>query len=93
MQLSVTGGKGGNGCISFEVLSPSRKRPSGGSGGFYKHLCMKSGNLRILGHGGGVFVVSDKSLMGLQFDKFQFKGGDGGHGGGVIASKLIQLHA
>lgn len=66
VQLSVQGGKGGNGCISYEVLNPSKKRPTGGNGG----------------HGGSVFVIADKSLMGLKFEKYQFRGGFGGHGGG-----------
>ena len=33
VQLQVHGGKGGNGCISHEVLAPGKKRPNGGNGG------------------------------------------------------------
>lgn len=39
-QIEVRGGTGGNGCISFQTLSPGRKRPSGGSGGSKDQLEM-----------------------------------------------------
>ena len=41
-QIEVRGGTGGNGCISFQTLSPGRKRPSGGSGGSKDELEMIS---------------------------------------------------
>jgi len=65
VQLEVKGGRGGNGCVSFEVLSPGRKRPSGGSGG----------------KGGNVYIVADRSLTGLKFQTFHFNARDGAHGG------------
>lgn len=33
VQIEVRGGKGGNGCISYDVTSPGCKKPSGGNGG------------------------------------------------------------
>jgi GTP-binding protein len=44
VQIECKGGKGGNGCISFEKLTPVKKRPTGGSGGT----------------GGNVHLVTDK---------------------------------
>lgn len=65
VQVEVKGGRGGNGCVSFEVLSPGRKRPSGGSGG----------------KGGNVYVAADRGLTGLKFQTFHFNARDGTHGG------------
>ena len=65
VQIEVKGGRGGNGCVSYEVLSPGRKRPSGGSGG----------------KGGSVFVVADRGLTGMKFQTFHFNARDGTHGG------------
>lgn len=65
VQIEVKGGRGGNGCVSYEVLSPGRKRPSGGSGG----------------KGGNVFVVADRGLTGMKFQTFHFNARDGTHGG------------
>lgn len=83
--LDVKGGRGGNGCISYEskqwthwtidmmlmtillpVPHPSKKIPTGGSGG----------------RGGNVYVTVDKSLISLNFRKFQVNAGDGEHGKG-----------
>jgi hypothetical protein len=33
VRITVCGGKGGNGCVSYDILSPGKKRPSGGNGG------------------------------------------------------------
>ena len=66
VQIECRGGKGGNGCVSFLRLSPTKKRPSGGSGG----------------QGGNVYIVADQSLTNLSFETFHFNAGDGGHGGG-----------
>ena len=64
VRLEVRGGRGGNGCVSYEVLSPGRRRPDGGSGG----------------RGGNVYLVADKSLTGLVFQTFHFNAADGSHG-------------
>jgi GTPase len=64
VKIEVKGGKGGDGCVSFEGLSPGRKRPSGGSGG----------------KGGNVYVVADLSLTSLHLDKAHFIAGDGSNG-------------
>lgn len=63
--IEVRGGRGGNGCVSFEVLAPGKKRPSGGNGG----------------KGGDVYIVSDKRLTSMSFETFHFNAGDGRHGG------------
>jgi len=65
VQIEVKGGRGGNGCVSFEVLSPGKKRPNGGMGG----------------RGGDVYIVADRDLMSLSFQTFHFNAGDGGNGG------------
>ena len=62
VRIVVNGGKGGNGCISFETLSPGRKRPSGGNGG----------------KGGNVYIMGDEGAYALSFETFHFNGGDGG---------------
>lgn len=62
--IECRGGRGGNGCISFERLSPTKRRPTGGSGGF----------------GGNVYLVTDKSLTSFAFETFHFNAGDGNHG-------------
>lgn len=78
VQIEVKGGRGGNGCVSFEVLSPGRKRPSGGSGG----------------KGGNVYVVADRGLTGMKFQTFHFNGGDGTHGGssGLTGRRGTDIH-
>ena len=65
VQIVVNGGKGGNGCISHEVLSPSCKRPNGGNGG----------------KGGNVYLQIDNELSSFDFQTFHFNADDGGHGG------------
>ena len=62
VRIEVTGGRGGNGCISFETLSPGKKRPSGGNGG----------------RGGNVYLMGDEGAYSLNFETFHFNGGDGG---------------
>ena len=66
VQIECRGGRGGNGCISFERLSPTKKRPTGGSGGY----------------GGNVYLVTDKTLTSFNFETFHFNAGDGSHGSG-----------
>jgi len=61
----VKGGRGGNGCIAFEVMAPGKKKPQGGSGGM----------------GGNVYMIADKRLTGLSFETFHFNASDGKHGG------------
>ena len=65
VQLQVTGGKGGNGCVSYETLAPGKKRPNGGNGG----------------RGGNVYILADRNLTSLNFKVFHFNGGHGAHGG------------
>jgi len=65
VQLQVAGGKGGNGCISFEVLSPGKKRPDGGNGG----------------RGGHVYILADRDLTSLKFTTYHYNAGSGAHGG------------
>jgi GTP-binding protein len=62
--LHVNGGRGGNGCLSYEVQSPSKRRPSGGNGG----------------KGGSVYIIADSSVVDLSFETTTFNGGPGGHG-------------
>lgn len=50
------------------VLSPGRKRASGGSGGY----------------GGNVYIVADNSLTSFTFETSHFNAGDGKHGGSTI---------
>lgn len=64
--IEAKGGRGGNGCIAYDILSPGKKRPSGGSGG----------------DGGNVYVVADKSVVNLNFQNFHFHAQDGTHGKG-----------
>eukprot|EP01041_Mallomonas_annulata_P006759 gene6758-13701_t len=64
--IELRSGRGGNGCVSFNVLSPSVKKPTGGNGG----------------KGGNIYLIVDKSLTGLKFEKFHFNASDGKHGGG-----------
>jgi GTPase involved in cell partitioning and DNA repair len=65
VRIEVRGGRGGNGCVSHEVLSPGRKRPSGGNGG----------------PGGNVYIVADRGMNGLSFQTFHFNAGNGTNGG------------
>lgn len=65
VKVRVTGGRGGNGCVSYNVTSPSRKEPNGGSGG----------------KGGCVYIIADKSLSSMRFKTFHFNAGHGAHGG------------
>lgn len=65
VQIEVKAGKGGNGCISHEVLSPGKKRPNGGNGG----------------KGGNVFIVGSNQVESLHFPTYHFNAGDGKHGG------------
>ena len=65
VQIEVHAGKGGNGCVSFDVLSPSKRRPSGGNGG----------------KGGSVYLVADPELHGFSFQTYQFKATSGDNGG------------
>jgi len=65
VRIEVKGGKGGNGCVSYDVLAPGKKRPSGGSGG----------------KGGNVYIVADRNLTSLKFETFYFNAQDGGNGG------------
>lgn len=64
--VEVTGGKGGSGCVSWKILSPGKKRPCGGNGG----------------RGGDVIIVADNTMNSLDFETFQFRGGNGRNGGG-----------
>ncbi len=64
VQIEVKGGRGGNGCISHEVLSPGKKRPDGGNGG----------------KGGNVFIVGSSQVESLQFSTYHFNAGNGTHG-------------
>ena len=63
-KLNVRGGRGGNGCVSYEVLAPGRKRANGGSGGL----------------GGNIYLVASIDKDDLSFDTFHYNAGDGKHG-------------
>ena len=65
VKLEVRGGKGGNGCISYDILAPGKKRPNGGSGG----------------RGGNIYLVADKGQTSFSFQTFHFNASDGLHGG------------
>lgn len=65
VQIEVKAGRGGNGCISHEVLSPGKKRPNGGNGG----------------RGGNVYIVGSTQVESLHFPTYHFNAGDGKHGG------------
>lgn len=51
--------------MSFEVMSPGKKRPCGGNGG----------------RGGNIFLIADKGLTCYNFETFHFNAEDGKHGG------------
>lgn len=72
-QIEVKGGKGGNGCVSYEELSPGKKKPSGGNGGI----------------GGNVYIIADKSLSSINFQTFHFNAEDGRHGGSKFITTII----
>jgi GTP-binding protein len=65
-KLEGKGGRGGDGCVSFEGFNPTKKSPSGGPGG----------------RGGNVFIVADSSLVSLKMDRIQYEGQSGRNGGG-----------
>lgn len=60
----MKGGNGGDGCVSFEGLSPGKKRPDGGSGG----------------RGGNVYIVADATVNSLRLPTIHFNGQDGRNG-------------
>ncbi|CAM9140634.1 unnamed protein product [Ectocarpus sp. 6 AP-2014] len=66
LRIVASGGKGGDGCISLEGDNPTRKRPSGGSGGA----------------GGNVYAIADGSLETLDSQLHHFNGQPGNPGGG-----------
>jgi len=78
VQLQVAGGKGGNGCISCEVLSPGTKRPDGGNGG----------------RGGHVYILADRALTSLKFTTYHYNAGNGAHGGseGLTGARGKDVH-
>jgi GTP-binding protein len=65
VQIECRGGKGGQGCVSWQALSPGKKKPDGGNGG----------------KGGSVYIVGDNNLTSFKFETLHFNGDDGGHGG------------
>ena len=64
-RIEVRGGRGGSGCVSYQVLAPGKKRPNGGNGGA----------------GGDVYIVADRGLNGMSFQTFHFNAGNGKNGG------------
>ena len=64
-RIEVRGGRGGNGCVSYAMLTPGKKRPNGGNGG----------------PGGNVYVVADRGLNGMSFQTFHINAGNGRNGG------------
>lgn len=86
LQIEVHAGKGGNGCISYEVLSPGRKRVRFDYFVIYcslKYVPQASGGNG--GRGGHVFIVAKKtySMNGLNFHSIHFNAQDGTHGGSM----------
>jgi GTPase involved in cell partitioning and DNA repair len=65
-RIRVAGGKGGNGCISFEMFSDSWRRPSGGHGG----------------NGGNVILIADSKISSLNLGVHHFNASPGSNGGG-----------
>ena len=65
VQIECKGGKGGQGCVSWQSLSPGKKKPDGGNGG----------------KGGCIYIVGDNNLTSFKFETLHFNGEDGGHGG------------
>ena len=64
-RIEVRGGRGGSGCVSYQVLAPGKKRPNGGNGGA----------------GGDVYIVADRGVNGMSFQTFHFNAGNGKNGG------------
>jgi GTPase involved in cell partitioning and DNA repair len=69
-RIRVHGGRGGAGCISFEVFGPNWQRPAGGHGG----------------GGGNVVVVADPQKSTLQFQEHHFRAQSGANGGSKNAT-------
>jgi len=65
VQIECRGGKGGLGCVSWQSLSPGKKKPDGGNGG----------------KGGCVYIIGDNNLTSFKFETLHFNGDDGGNGG------------
>mmetsp|Transcript_31332 Transcript_31332/g.40162 ORF Transcript_31332/g.40162 Transcript_31332/m.40162 type:complete len:420 (-) Transcript_31332:218-1477(-) len=65
-RVTLIGGKGGNGCISFETPIPAKKVPSGGHGG----------------QGGNVVIEACSNVQSLNFSRLIFKALDGKNGAG-----------
>ena len=57
----------------YLLISPGKKRPSGGSGG----------------RGGHVFIVGDPEMFSLKFNTYHFNGANGNHGGSKRNGDLI----
>lgn len=64
-RIRVAGGRGGNGCISFEMFSDSWRRPSGGHGG----------------SGGNVILIADSKVNSLSLGVHHFNASHGTNGG------------
>lgn len=64
-RIRVTAGRGGNGCISFEMFSDSWRRPSGGHGG----------------SGGNVILRADSKVNSLSLGVHHFNASPGTNGG------------
>lgn len=64
--MRVAGGRGGDGCASFEGRAPGKKSPDGGHGG----------------RGGDVILVAQQDANLGAFTSFHFKGLDGKNGSG-----------
>ena len=64
-RIRTFGGRGGNGCISFDIFSPSWRRPSGGHGGA----------------GGDVIIEADASVGSLDLGRHHFRAKNGANGG------------
>eukprot|EP01084_Bolivina_argentea_P137482 242118_1 len=63
--IRASGGRGGDGCISFNGRGPYLKIPSGGDGG----------------KGGDVLIMCDKRTRSLAMSQYHYIGGVGGRGG------------
>lgn len=67
VRVRTTGGRGGDGCVAFESDAPGSRRPAGGNGGV----------------GGNVYIVADRKVRSLTFERHHYNGGHGGQGGGA----------
>ena len=84
--VEIKGGRGGNGCISFEGSLLQFSVLSYHANISYI-IVLAPGKKKPQGGNGGlggnVYVIGDNTLTSLTFETFHFNAGDGKHGGGM----------